>query len=215
MSDDKDKTVSIEEFNKLKELADKLQDSVDRLEEKNRELIAEKGQAKSEAQKAAEEAAKKAGDVDALEKSWQEKLDSAVSEKDAQIAKLQATVGDMTSGAAARKMAADIALPGSADVLMPHIERRLKTEMGDGGAIVRVLDRDGKPSALSIEDLQKEISEDKAFSPLIVGSKATGAGEPGGKGNPTAKTVTREQWDEMGDKDRMDFVKDGGKVVNA
>jgi len=187
---------------------------VDRLREHNRKLLSEKGEAKTAAQKAAEEAAKKSGDVDALEKSWREKLENETKTRDEKIAAFQATINKMTAGSTASKMAADIAIPGSADVLMPHIERRLKTEMTDDGPIVRVLDKDGKPSAISVDDLKKEISEDKAFAPLIVGSMANGSGAPGGKGKSGEKTMKRSEFDQLDPAGKMAFVKDGGIVAD-
>lgn len=191
-----------------------LQESVSKLEEKNRELISKLGNTKSEAQKAAEEAARKAGDIDALEKSWQEKMEAETKTRDEKIAAFQATINKMTAGSTASKMAADIAIPGSADVLMPHIERRLQTEMTDDGPIVRVLDKSGKPSAMSVDDLKKEISEDKAFAPLIVGSMANGSGAPGGKGQQGGKTMKRASFDQLDPAGKMAFVKDGGVVTD-
>jgi hypothetical protein len=51
-----------------------------------------------------------------------------------------------------------------------------------------VKDSEGKPSALTVDELKKEIMADAAFAPLIVGSKATGGGASGGKGGGAAKT---------------------------
>jgi hypothetical protein len=191
-----------------------LQESIRKLEEKNRELIAEKGEAKSAAQKAAEEAARKSGDIEALEKSWQQKMDAAIKERDDKLQSYQVTISQMTAGQAASKLSAEISIPGSADVLMPHIERRLKTEITADGAVVRVLDKAGKPSAMSVDDLKKEIMEDKAFAPLIIGSMANGAGSPGGKGDAGAKTMQRAAFDKMPPADQMKYIKEGGKVAD-
>lgn len=180
-----------------------LQESIRKLEEKNRELLAEKGEAKSAAQKAAEEAARKSGDIEALDASWKKKHEAALHEAES----LKGTIGKMTAGQTAQKLAAEITIPGSADVLLPHIERRLQTELTADGAVVRVLDKNGKPSAMTVEELKKEIMADKAFAPLIIGSKASGAGGVGGKGSGGAKTVTRAEFNAMNPVQKMETAK--------
>lgn len=193
-----------------------LQESVAKLEENNKNLLQEKSDAKKAAQVAAEEAAKKSGDVEALEKSWQEKLEAEKSSRDSKLSVYEQQISDMTAGSAARAMASELALPGSADVLLPHIKNRLSVDMTGDSPLVRVLDKDGKPSALSIDDLKKEIEADKSFAPLLVGSRASGSGEVGKKGgNMTDKTVTRAEFDSMSQADRSKFSIDGGKVVDV
>lgn len=166
------------------------------------------------AREAAEEAAKKAGDIQALEKSWQEKLAAEVASRDSALSAYQQTISSMTVGASARTLAAELALPGSAEVLLPHIERRLKVEMGDGQALIRVLDKAGKPSAMSLDDLKKEIANEKAFAPLLVGSMASGSGDVGKKGEAKGKSISREAFDRMTDKERSAFAIGGGKVTD-
>lgn len=192
-----------------------LQESVAKLEAKNKELLQEKSEARKAAEKAAEEAAKKNGDVEALEKSWREKLEAETKERDGKLTEYQQMINKMTVGAQAQKLAADMALPGSAGILLPHIEGRLSVEMKDGLAIVRVLDKDGKPSALSVDDLRKEIEGDAAFAPILVGSKASGSGAPGGKGEAGAKTMSRADFDQLDPAAKMKFVtEDKGQVVD-
>jgi len=203
-----------------------LQTSVEKLTQKNRELIQAEKEERKKAEEAAAEAAKKSGDVDALEKSWQEKLANETKARDDTISGLNKMMRKMTSGAAAQNIASEIALPGSAEALIPHIERRLNTELktiinSETGIeeiipIVRVLGKDGKPSALSLADLKAEIEANKAFAPLLVGSKASGSGDVGKKGDGgKGKTITRTQFDGLGAVERMAFFKEGGKVVDA
>lgn len=198
-----------------------LQESVSKLEAKNKELLQEKSEAKKQAEKAAEEAAKvaeaaakKNGDVEALEKSWSEKLANEVKSRDAKLSEYEQMINKMTIGSQAQKLAADLALPGSSDVLLPHIERRLSIEIKDGMPITRVLDMSGKPSALSIDDLRKEIESNAAFAPLLTGSKANGSGSPGEKGSVAKKTMPRSQWDNLGPIEKMEFHKSGGVPVD-
>ena len=42
--------------------------------------------------------------------------------------------------------------------MLPHIRNRMKLESGEGDEqVVRILDKDGKPSALNMDDLKKEL----------------------------------------------------------
>lgn len=195
--------------------------SIEKLTQKNRELIqSEKDEkkkareAKEAADAAAEEAAKKNGDVDALEKSWREKMKNETSARDTLLDEYKGMLKKMTVGSEAQKMAAELAIPGSAPALLPHIEKRLSVEVVEGHPLVRVLDKDGSPSALSLEDLKKEISAVSAFAPLLIGSRATGTGDVGKGGNTGGTTIGRTIFDEMAPAERMKFFKEGGKVVD-
>lgn len=173
-------------------------EDVSGLKAKVDELLSEKKQeqqkareAEEKAKKASEEAerekARKAGDVEALEASWKKKHEEALSQKDEEINSLRSGMAEMTSGSEATRLASSLAIQGSADLLRPHIEKRLTTEYVDGKPLVRVLDKEGKPSAMSVTDLETEIKSDPAFAPILVGSKGGGAGHqqqqsPGGQG---------------------------------
>ena len=159
-----------------------LKDSVSKLEAKNQELISEKAKAKREAEQAALDAAKKGGDVEALEKSWQEKLSSRETELTTQLQTYQQMIQQVTSGAAATELAARLALDECSPALLPHIQARLTTEIKDGKPTLRVLDKDGKPSAMTVADLEAELKATPYLKPLIRGSAASGGFPPGGAG---------------------------------
>ena len=67
-----------------------------------------------------------------------------------------------------------------AGLLTPHIRQRLVIEFSDGVNIPRVLGKDGKASALSLEDLKNEIKSDELFAPVIQAGRASGSGASGG-----------------------------------
>jgi hypothetical protein len=195
-----------------------VQESVEKLEAKNRELLQEKAEAKKAAEKAIEEAARKNGDVEALETSWKAKLASETAERDGRLSEYQQMINRMTIGTEAQRLASALAVPGSADVLLPHIERRLQVEIKDGVPIVRVLDKNGKPSALSIDDLSKEIASTAAFAPLIVGSMASGPGHVGTKGQTGGGTMKRADFDALSPIKKAaamaELKKNGGKIID-
>lgn len=94
----------------------------------------------------------------------------------------------MTVEATASAMAAELAVEGSAKALLPHIRARMTMELRDGKPTAVILGPDGKPSALTVAELKQEFINDAAFAPLIVGSKASGAG--GGKGGKGGGATT-------------------------
>lgn len=143
--------------------------------------------AKKAAEEAAEEAkrqaAEKNGDVDAINKSWQAKLDKQKETYENQISTLNSSIESLTVGSTSTSLAAELAVEGAAGVIEPHIKSRLKTEFRDGKAVVTVLDKEGKPSAMSVDELKEEFINNPSFARVINGSKASGAGAlPGNKG---------------------------------
>ncbi|WP_281199284.1 hypothetical protein [Acinetobacter johnsonii] len=179
----------------------------DGLRKKVDELLAEKKaeqqkrkEAEEQARKESEENARKKGDIDALEKSWGDKLAARETELLNEKQSLEAQVYKLTVGSKATELAAKLAVPGSDSVLLPHISNRLQIETVDGEIKIRVLDLQGKPSALSIEDLEKEFRANEAFKPLIRASGASGSGASGGQGGGATKkphemtTQERIEW---------------------
>lgn len=164
------------------------------LKEQNEKLLTEKKEATKKAKdaeeaarKSAEEKAKKDGDVEALEKSWQEKWEKRESEYEASTKVLGDSIASLTSGSDASTLAAELAVEGSASALLPHISNRLGTDVRDGKHVTVVLDKEGKPSATTLEEFKKEISETPAFAPLIAGSRASGGGAGQGQGGGGVK----------------------------
>lgn len=156
------------------------------LNEKKTEKTARE-QAEAAKRQADEEAARKAGDVQALELSWKQKLETTEGTYKQQLDAANKQIYSLTVGQTATSLAAELAVQGSASVLLPHLERRLSVEIVDGSPQLRVLDLQGKPSAATIDDLRQEFVSNAAFAPLITGSKASGGGAGGVKGGGAAK----------------------------
>lgn len=184
------------------QLSDALK-GIEALKSKNDELLGETKAAKAKAreeaearQKAADEAAAKSGDVDTLTKSWQDKLTRRESELLEEVTKRDAQLMNLTVNATAQSIASELAVQGSAGVLAKLVRDRLKYEDGK----VSVLDAEGKPSALTVDELKKEIADDPGLAPLIVGSRASGGGASGARGGGAAKT-----WDQMTGMERVEL----------
>ena len=121
----------------------------------------------------AQEIAKKTGDLAALEKSWKEKAEKEKEPLIAENNKLRAaavkSLVDGTAGVIAQEIATVPSLMARA------IKDRLTVDFDGDEPTLRVLGPDGKPSALTIDDLKKEFVANKDYSAIIVGSKATGS----------------------------------------
>jgi hypothetical protein len=174
-----------------------------------------------EARKAREDALKKAGDVDALQKSWQEKYDKDVAaEREKYTPQLQSMETDLNREMIDRhatEIAAAIALPGSDSVLFPHIQKRLRIEMRDGKRTTVVVDADGKASAMTLTELKQEFAANAAFKPLLAASRASGGGANGGKGGSAtdSKTMLRADYERLDAAAKSAFfVKNGGTVID-
>lgn len=146
------------------------------------------------------EAARKAGDIEALQNSWQQKYDQAVSQGQSSVESLQAQIHSLTVGAAAARIAGELAVQGSAGVLQRLIEHRLSMEMRDGVPTVVVRDNEGRPTAATLAEFRTEITNDAALAPLVAASKASGGGASGAKGGGAAKT-----WDQLSGMERVEL----------
>ena len=142
------------------------------------ETKAAKAKAKEEAEAArvaAEEAARKSGDVSALDKSWQEKHAKAEQEWSAKLEAANKHLQSIMVDNVATKAAADIAVDGEcAELLADKIRAYPGLEEVDGKLQTVVIDADGKRSALTVDELKKQLAA--KYPRLVKGSPAGGAG---------------------------------------
>lgn len=180
----------------------------DRESQGRRDAEAEAARLKTELATITNTDARRAGDVEALEKSWKTKMDDAVNAAKAETKKKDQFIAKTLVTNTARALAAELGGDNS-ELLLPHIERRLTLDTSGEEPITRVLDKDGKPSAFSVEDLKKEITNDTRYAPLVIASKASGGGAAGGNrpGNNggAAAPGGPKKLKEMGDQERKDF----------
>ena len=150
-----------------------------------------------------EELARKNGDVAALEASWKEKLKN---EKDADKAEKD-HLKKLASEGVVNNALDPIANKFKAPTLIKKaLKDRITVEFTATGAELRVLDKEGKPSALSIDDLEKEILEDKEYSSILIQSRASGSTSNSGKSsNGSAETDTR--WSQRTPAEKVEALK--------
>jgi hypothetical protein len=148
--------------------------------------------------------ARRTGDIATLEKSWGEKVDKIKKEHKDEIAQrdkfIQQTLVDSVALNIATELGGD-----NATLLLPHIKTRLAADTTGDTPLTRVLDKDGKPSAFNVEDLKKEIANDKRFSAVVIASKASGGGAAGGRPNGGGASNGQKKFQEMNDKERTEF----------
>lgn len=147
-------------------------------EEKLREREAADEAAAEELRLAKEEAARKAGDVEALETSWREKHEAAVAEAKADGERSRNALKAVFVNKVATEMAN--AISTVPDLIVDKIKARLDLEIHEGQPITRVLSADGKPSALSLDELRKEFVDNKSYAAIIKASDAQGGGAGAG-----------------------------------
>lgn len=203
-----------DEFASLQNQLNETVAAMQKLESNNNALLKEKKEAKKAADKAAEEAARASGDVDAIDKSWNEKYTMAVSERDELIGQKDAIINDLTAGAEARSLAAKMAIKGCAEGLLPHIKGRLKSEIKDGKPVVRILDQAGNVSAMTMDDLEREIKSIPYLAPMIVGLEASGSGAPSSSKAAGKGEVKVSEYNSWTPEKQMEFTNNGGVVVD-
>ena len=155
------------------------------------ETKAAKAKAKEEAEAArvaAEEAARKSGDVSALDKSWQEKYAKAEAEYGAKLTAAQQQLQTVLVDNVAQKAAMDIAVDAEcAELLADKLRGSLGLAEVDGKMQTVVIDADGKRSAITVDELKKQLIA--KYPRLVKGNPAGGAGglpQPaGGAGGST------------------------------
>lgn len=147
------------------------------------------------------------GDVDRLETSYKQKQQQSEDALNGKITKLTASLEKHLLDNRAQQLATEVAAkPEYVELLLPHIRNRMKLEAAGENEehVVRVLDKDGKPSALNMDDLKKELLANKAFAAILTGSKANGGGAGGGGGGGGAS----KKLSEMNEAERKTFQKD-------
>lgn len=146
--------------------------------------------------------ARKIGDIATLEKSWQAKLDTEVSARETKLSKREQFIQTSLVDNVAHQIAARIST--SPAVILPHIKARLSADLSGDEPVTRVIDSMGKPSALSVADLEKEFVTNKDFAAIITVSSGSGGGAPGGKqGGGSAP----KKFAEMSGEERITFHK--------
>jgi hypothetical protein len=181
------------------------EDEVKGLKQNNEDLKKEKLRAKeakdlAEAERlrvereAQEAEARKNGNLEAIENSWKEKLAIRENELTEKLRSYEQRNYELTVGRQAQELAGELAKPNAQRLLAKEIKERLTLDENDN---IRVLDLQGKLSALTIDELKAQLRADPTYQDIIVinnasGGGATGGGLGGGAGK-NGKSMTMQQ----------------------
>jgi len=168
-------------------------ESIKKLEAKNVDIIAEKRQeqtkreeAEAEKLKADELVAKEKGDFEKLleiEKAKNEELIAGLTTKSsAQFKQLEEQLLTSKVSELSKSLGGN---ENNAEVLSPHIAKRMKLEDKEGSLTLVILDAEGKPTDKTAKDLEEEFRSAEKFANNISGRRSSGGGggpEGGGHG---------------------------------
>ena len=148
-----------------------IQAEIERLKQHNEKLIGEKRQrdeaarqAQAERERIEQEAAKKNGDYEALEKSYQEKLQARENE----LNELYKQRDAQSINGESQRLASQLAdTPTNQRLLQRFIKDRLSVVDGQ----VKVVDEQGQPSASTIDDLANEFRSSGIYDSLLTGTR--------------------------------------------
>ncbi len=170
--------VAFEEANKPQEIDDSklaaLEQSIAKLEAKNQELIGEKQAAKQKA----DEIERASMTSEELKADYEKRLNEALTGKDNEWAgKYQSVLDQLkTDKVEGQALKLASALSDSPEAILPHIQSRIGFEVGDNGFEVFVKGQDGKRTAATFDELQKEIAE-TPYLKGVLKSSFTNTGE--------------------------------------
>lgn len=128
-------------------------------------------------------------DVEALEASYKDKQTKLEDKYKTELETAQTSNRTLLVDNVAQAIAAEISTAPS--VILPHVIKRLGTDTVEGRLVTRVLDKEGKLSATTIDELKAEFVADKDFAGIISAGNGSGGGAHSrsgtGGGAPTKK----------------------------
>ena len=197
----------------------RLREENERLTAKSREADKHKKEQEKAARDAAAAAARASGDLESYAKSVDEKIAGITQEIGSERDLYRAIAERRTSGAAASDLANRLAVEidgvNTMQAILPHISGRIGSKVVDGDLVPVVLDASGRETALTLDDLEKELRKIPHLKPFISGSRANGNGNPGGNGGGNGKLRTRAQVESMNPFDQSSYFKEnGGKYAD-
>lgn len=160
--------------------AEELRKERERLREQNERLLQEKKKEQEKARQAEEERARREKDVETLERTWNERHQKELAEAQQRTNMLMGALESQMVNGVALRIATEIS--DSPDLILPHVQSRLRASEENGRWVTRVVDVAGNATAMSVEELAEQIKSEKRFAPLIRGTKAAGGGANGGNG---------------------------------
>ena len=188
--------------------------------EKKAALEYRKRMDENEAEKAAreEELLKKAGNTEALEKSYKDREAKRKAEYEASIAERDKEIDQFSRGAAIDQLLDGKVIPRAKDWLKKEVLSRTRLEKdADGKRVIRVLDESGNPTATGLEEfIKSNVLDNKDNAPFIIAGRASGGGtggaNAGGGSGAGKKTITLAAFNNLPHAERHAFMNNGGHI---
>lgn len=182
------------------ELIKQQEESIKKLESKNADVILEKRQeqtkreeAEDEKRKADELVAKEKGDFEKLLEIEKDKnktlIEGLTSKSSAQFKQLEEQLLTSKVSELSKSLGGN---DDNAEMLSPHIAKRMKLEDKDGSLTLVILDASGQPTDKTAKDLEEEFRSADKYANNIGGRNSSGGGG-GGDGGGSANVADYEK----------------------
>ena len=210
------------QLDELKQQNQTLTESNQRLEAKKEELLTEKkavSQKAREAQEAADkarlEAIEKGGNVEDIQKAYEERLNKEREQMQGEFGGKLSAFESAFKGQFVNGIVSELFESDAQDIAKTVVSQRIGVDTSGNEPVPIILGDDGKPSALSLTEYKQNLTADAGLSRLLKGSQSRGAGplNQGNSGGAASQTVKRSKFDGMSQPERSSFIKQGGKVV--
>jgi hypothetical protein len=130
-----------------------------------------------------EKADKSKGDerIAKIENGWKEKMTNREKELIAQRESVEKALQTQMVESVVSGLAGELALgnPANAKILSQLLSRNFKAEIVDGKARTVVLDDDGQPTVLNVQEFKKKVVDSGEFKSLITANNSSGGGAAG------------------------------------
>ena len=192
---------------------EQLQSELERFKTKHAEAEKHRKKAEKEYSSLSNKFAEETGDLESIKKSYTERMTDLENKLDETKKFYQERDKTSAIDKAVRDFAASLIVPGKESIIEPHIRSRLTAEIIDNDPVVRVL-KDGKISALSLDDLKKEFKSNELFAEFIRHSDASGSGNISQHSASGTKTINRTRFEAFSPAEKSRFVREGGAIVD-
>ncbi len=185
-----------------------LKHKIDELLTEKKAIAKAKADEQAEANRKLKEQAEKDNNHEALYKSSELEREKLQDEHNL----LLQSIATEKVNTASQRIASQMADKDNADLLSTFIKPRIGFVDGEQ----KILDSSGQPTVSTEADLIKEFTESGRYNALLRGNQSGGGGADADNngGGATGKTATRTEFDAMGNLERSQFSKSGGKVTD-
>lgn len=184
------------------------------LESRLSEYTSKEAERQAEAEKAAFEKMKKEGKIDEILEDQRRRYEAEKADTQEKYTKLQQTIVKKAIDAVASELAGDISTDKGRALVKKEIASRVQFDPENDK--YTFLAEDGSATSLDLSGFKAELVKSETLSPLIKAQYSTGGAASGGTktGSAGENTVSRTDFNSMDHKQRAEFSKAGGKVID-